>query len=30
MQEKRIYTITDTKLEMAYYEGFKQIGRAHV
>ena len=26
MQEKRIYTITDTKLEMAYYEGFKRLG----
>lgn len=26
MQDKRIYTITDTKLEMAYYEGFKRFG----
>lgn len=28
MQEKRIYTITETKLEMAYYEGFKRLGSA--
>ncbi|MDE6911296.1 MAG: hypothetical protein K2P44_12625 [Lachnospiraceae bacterium] len=26
MQDKRIYTITETKLEMAYYEGFKRLG----
>lgn len=24
MQDKKIYTITDTKLEMAYYEGFQK------
>lgn len=28
MQDKKIYTITDTKLEMAYYEGFKRLGSA--
>lgn len=26
MQDKRIYTITDKKLERAYYEGFKRLG----
>lgn len=26
MQDKKIYTITGTKLEMAYYEGFKRLG----
>lgn len=26
MQEKRRYTISDTKLEMAYYEGFERVG----
>lgn len=26
MQDKKRYTITDTKLEMAYYEGFKRLG----
>lgn len=26
MQDKRIYTITDTKLEMAYFEGFERLG----
>lgn len=28
MQDKKIYTITDAKLEMAYYEGFKRLGSA--
>lgn len=28
MQDKRIYTITETKLEMAYFEGFKRLGSA--
>lgn len=26
MQDKKIYTITETKLEMAYCEGFKRLG----
>lgn len=26
MQDKKIYTVTDTKLDMAYSEGFKRLG----